>query len=122
VDGFAMLKLRGELNRQSAARVREPLRTLLLDRGQVVADVAGLRPAYLSRRVELPLAVEAAALARSAVAEMCSDWALLPVSPVAVIVASELVSNVVEHAAPPARWCSPAPPAACSSRSPTWGR
>jgi anti-sigma regulatory factor (Ser/Thr protein kinase) len=161
VDGVAVLELHGELNRQSAARVREPLRKLLLDRGQVVADVAGLhagwrpavqvfpttvaeaggwplarlvllgpdpeltdalravradktvplasawevamalvgqRPPHLSRRVELPLAVEAPALARAAVADMCLDWELPALAAVAAIVASELVTNAVEHA------------------------
>ena len=56
------------------------------------------RPARVSRHRELPAAVGAPAAARCLVREACREWEVQHAVDVASLVASELVTNVVQHA------------------------
>jgi anti-sigma regulatory factor (Ser/Thr protein kinase) len=70
------------------AKTRDEARTLL-----------DLRPPRVARRHEMPCALTAPGLARSFVASMCDDWQLdVGLRDAARMVATELVSNAVEHA------------------------
>jgi anti-sigma regulatory factor (Ser/Thr protein kinase) len=70
----------------------------------LVADLAAAheavdaRPARVSRQVDLPCHPEAAACARVFVQEVCTDWGVGELRERALLVASELVSNAMEHA------------------------
>jgi hypothetical protein len=57
------------------------------------------RPQRLARENLMPAAMEASTLARAAIRDVCRDWDLEPVSTKAEMIATELVTNVVDHAA-----------------------
>jgi anti-sigma regulatory factor (Ser/Thr protein kinase) len=69
----------------------------------VVADLSDApavlrqRPQRVTRHRDLPAALRSPAAARSLVRAACADWRLLAVEDAAALVASELVTNVVEH-------------------------
>jgi anti-sigma regulatory factor (Ser/Thr protein kinase) len=56
------------------------------------------RPDRVTRHRDLPGAVGAPAAARALVREACEDWSATTAQDAAALVASELVSNVVQHA------------------------
>lgn len=57
-----------------------------------------LRPPRISRRMDIPSVNEAGVLARSMVGDACTDWGIEPLSAASKLVATELVTNVVDHA------------------------
>jgi anti-sigma regulatory factor (Ser/Thr protein kinase) len=69
------------------------------DEARALLDV---RPPRVARRHEVPCAAMGPGLARSFVASMCDDWQLdVGLCDAAMTVATELVSNAVEHAGTP---------------------
>lgn len=81
------------------------LRSLRIhSRVPIVADVAaavqrlGRRPEQVTRHRDLPVAAAAPAEARAVVRAACEDWSADVAQDAAALVASELVSNAVQHA------------------------
>lgn len=56
------------------------------------------RPERVSRHRDLPAAAVAPATARALVREACADWRTTAAQDVAALVATELVTNAVQHA------------------------
>lgn len=89
----------------AGARLAARLRALRIDCSVPLVDDPVLAPAHLHRRPErvsrhrdLPVAVDAPAMARALVREACLDWSATAAEDAAALVASELVSNAVLHA------------------------
>jgi anti-sigma regulatory factor (Ser/Thr protein kinase) len=81
------------------------LRGLRIHRSVPLVDDPALAPAHLHRRPErvarhrdLPVDLAAPAMARALVREACADWSATGAEDAAALVASELVSNAVQHA------------------------
>ena len=81
------------------------LRALRIHRSVPLVDDPALAPGRLCRRPErvarhrdLPVDLAAPAMARSLVREACADWSATAAEEAATLVASELVSNAVQHA------------------------
>jgi anti-sigma regulatory factor (Ser/Thr protein kinase) len=55
-------------------------------------------PRYLSRHADLPATLHAPTLARAFAHECCADWDVSALADRAAIIATELVSNAVQHA------------------------
>jgi anti-sigma regulatory factor (Ser/Thr protein kinase) len=84
----------------------EALRLAGIDRALCLAsdwDAATVllrtRPQRLARENLMPAALEASTLARAAIREVCREWDLDAVSTNAEMITTELVANVVDHAA-----------------------
>ncbi|TWF75175.1 histidine kinase-like protein [Pseudonocardia hierapolitana] len=56
------------------------------------------RPDHVARHRDLPLSPYAPAMARDLVRDTCADWSIMAAEDAAALVASELVSNAVQHA------------------------
>jgi anti-sigma regulatory factor (Ser/Thr protein kinase) len=87
------------------AELDRQLRALRIHRAVPVAEDRSVAPARLWQRPErvtrhrdLPGAVGAPAAARTLVREACEDWSATAAQDAAALVASELVSNAVQHA------------------------
>lgn len=90
----------GTADRLRSCRVTDAV-PLTVTAEEAVA-LAGARPARLSRGVGLPARPEAIPLAREFLRDTCERWGLPDRDDVAQVV-TELVTNVVTHAATPAR-------------------
>jgi anti-sigma regulatory factor (Ser/Thr protein kinase) len=81
------------------------LRALRVHRSVPLVDDPADAPAHLYRRPErvtrhrdLPVDIAAPAMARVLVREACADWSATAAEDAAALVASELVTNAVQHA------------------------
>jgi anti-sigma regulatory factor (Ser/Thr protein kinase)/anti-anti-sigma regulatory factor len=61
-------------------------------------ELLHVQPRHLSRHTDLPATLDAPTLARVVARECCVDWNVPELSDRAAIVATELVSNAVQHA------------------------
>lgn len=86
-----------ELGRQLHAQ-RVTTTVPLVDDPAAAADRLNRRPARVARHRDLPAGSGAPAEARGLVRAACTDWRVPHVGDVAALVASELVSNAVQHA------------------------
>jgi len=89
----------------SDAHLADRLRALGIHRSPTVVGDPGLAPAYLycrpdrvARHRDLPVDLCAPAMARALVHDACADWSATAAEEAAAIVATELVSNAVQHA------------------------
>jgi anti-sigma regulatory factor (Ser/Thr protein kinase) len=87
-EGFAA-RLRGLRIHRSVPLVDDPL---------LAAAHLHRRPERVARHRDLPVDLAAPAMARALVREACADWSAGEVEDAAALVASELVSNAVQHA------------------------
>ncbi len=89
----------------AGGRLAERLRALRIDRTVPLVEDPALAPAQLYRRPDrvarhrdLPVVPGAPSMARALVHQACEDWSTTAAEDAAALVASELVSNAVQHA------------------------
>jgi anti-sigma regulatory factor (Ser/Thr protein kinase) len=89
----------------AGGRFATQLRALRIHRSVPLVDDPADAPAHLYRRPDrvarhrdLPVDLAAPAMARALVREACADWSATAAQDAAALVASELVSNALQHA------------------------
>jgi anti-sigma regulatory factor (Ser/Thr protein kinase) len=102
---FARLTLFGATTEVSAALhgVRVPTTVPLAQGARAARTLLKVRPNQVMRCYDLANDVSSPRRARALVRQACSDWDLAAVAGEAVLVASELVTNAVQHARTPSR-------------------